>query len=103
MAGMSSGEKGSKISKALECLSRERGVLSFFGFYIRKKGREFVSSYGNLAESSVDAVLVSSDNKVNSSVGFLCLLHREPNVVVEDLFDGALAVGDFAGSFEPLN
>lgn len=60
-------------------------------------------SYRELAMASVDAVLVAGDDKVDAAVVLLSLLHREADVVIEDLLDGATDVGDLSGALEPLN
>lgn len=61
------------------------------------------TTYRNLTEGSVDAVLVAGNQEIDAGVILLRLFDREPDVVVEDLFNRAACVGDFSGAFKPLN
>lgn len=62
-----------------------------------------VKTHRDLTEGSVDAVLIASDQEIDSGIALLCFLDGEANVVIADFFDCAMAVRDFSGAFEPLN
>jgi hypothetical protein len=56
-----------------------------------------------LTESSIDAVLVAGNHKVNSAVAFLRFLDRESNIVVKNFFNRSSGICNFSGAFKPLN
>lgn len=63
----------------------------------------FFVVYRDLAMSSVNAMLVASDDEINSTVILPRLLDRKADVVVEHFFNSATGISDFSGAFKPLN
>lgn len=59
--------------------------------------------YRDLAEGTIDAVLVAGSDKVDACVVLPGLLNRESNVVVEDLLNRSTGVRNILGAFVPLN
>lgn len=53
--------------------------------------------------SSINAVLITSNNEINSAVVFSRFLDRKSDVIVEHFLDSAAGICDFSGAFKPLN